>query len=418
MDGEKKTVKRLDNFEPGLWMTRPFERTSEGFLAGRAIVTNVGVFAYRNTDGSVSRELRLPKEVFSRESLDSMKLKPVVNNHPTEKVTDENIQKYQVGSLGSNPSSETQEMLWGERTPPDKLTDGYHVAIDMVINKSDAIEDVLNGKRSLSMGYECDVEMAQPGSKWLGMEYDCIQRNIRYNHVAIVDAARAGDAARIRMDGVGAVLINHMDATGRNPSPKPNQEVTTMGMRKINLDGVEYEGDEKLIDSYVSEKKRADAADKALEVAKADHAKALSTMEVDRDAHKDRADKAEKDLKEAKDQAMDPKRIDEAVKAKVLLMDAADRAGVEVKDGMSDTEIRKAVIMAMYPAAKLDGKDEVYISARFDAAVEDLNRKADGESREVLGGGTPSASGRSDSAAAYRRMVDRMKSHSRGEEAK
>jgi len=96
-------------------------------------------------------------------------------------------------------------------------------------------------------------------------------------------------------------------------------------------------------------------------------------------------------------------------------MDAADRAGVEVKDGMSDIDIKKAVITAIYPAAKLDGKDEVYVSARFDAAVEDLDTRADGENREVLGALPTGSSGRQDSASSYRKMVDRLKAQSRGD---
>jgi hypothetical protein len=420
-----KTVKRLDAFDPGRWMTKPFTRTAEGFLSGRAIVTSVGVFTYLNKDGSRTRELRPPEEVFSRDSLETMKLKPVVNSHPTEKVTDENVKKYQVGSLGSNPSSTVQERDWDNSSMPwDKRTDGFHVAIDMSINDADAINDVLNGKRALSMGYECEVEMAEPGAVWCGMAYDCIQRNIRYNHAAIEDAARAGDAARIRMDsadfGPGdAVLINHTDS-GTDPHPKPAEEGKNMGMKKINLDGVDYEGEEKLIQFYQDQKKRADAAEKDLEKARADGVEAktaLSKMEADRDAQKDRADKAEKDLKEAKDQALDPKRIDEAVKARVVLFDAAGRAGVEVKDGMTDLEIKKSVITAVSPSAKLDGKDEVYIAARFDAAVEELDNRTDGESRAVLGGGVPPASGRNDSAAAYQRMVENMKAQSRGEKA-
>jgi hypothetical protein len=403
-------------------MTTPFTRTPEGFLTGRAIVTGVGVFTYLNKDGSVTRELRLPEEVFSGASLDTMKLKPVVNSHPDELVTDGNVKKYQVGNLGSNPSSTVQERNYDGFTPWDKLTDGFHVAIDMIINDADAINDVLNGKRALSMGYECEVEAAEPGSVWCGVAYDCIQRNIRYNHCAIEDAARAGDAARIRMDsadfGPGdAVQINHKDASGADPSPKP-EEGKNMGMKKINLDGVEYEGEEKLIQFYQDQKKRADAAEKDLEKARADSSEAktaASKMEAERDALKDRADKAEKELKEAKDQALDPKRLDEAVNARIVLFDAAERAGVVVKDGMNDLEIKKAVITAMYPSAKLDGKDEVYIAARFDAAVENLDSHVDGESRAVFGGAASPASSRNDAAAARQRMVEHMKARSRGE---
>ena len=323
--------------------------------------------------------------------------------------------------MGSNPSSTVQERNYDGFTPLDKLTDGFHVAIDMIITEADTINEVLNGKRALSMGYECETEVAEPGSVWCGVAYDCIQRKIRYNHAAIEDAARAGDAARIRMDsadfGPGdAVQINHMDASGVAPSPKP-EEGKNMAMKKINLDGVEYEGEEKLIQFYQDQKKRADAAEKDLEKARADSAEAktaISKMEAERDAQKDRADKAEKDLKEAKDQALDPKRLDEAVNARVALFDAADRAGVEIKDGMTDLEIKKAVISAVSPTAKLDGKDEVYIAARFDAAVDVLDSHNDRDSR-AAGGGVPPASSRNDAAAAHKRMVEYMKARSRGQ---
>jgi hypothetical protein len=389
-------------------MTEPFTRTAEGFLTGRAIVTSVGVFTYRHEDGSVTRELRLPEEVFDSESLNSMRLKPVVNDHPSEMVTEENIQKYQVGNLGSNPSSTVQIRSYDGYTPREQLTDGFHVAIDMIINKADAINDVLNGKRALSMGYECEIESAEAGSVWCGMEYDHIQRKIRYNHVAIVDAARAGDAARIRMDG-GAVLIPAVNKDNRDNKTEKEQG---MGLKKINLDGVEYEGDEVLILKFTEQRNRADNAEKALEAARKESADKCSRLEAERDAQKDRADKAEKALKDAKE--IDPERLDAAVRARVILLDAAERAGVEVKDGMSEMEIQKAVILALYPGAKLDGRDAVYLGARFDAAVEVLDRQADAVSREVLGG---RSAGRADSASAYRRMVSAMKARSRGQKA-
>jgi hypothetical protein len=420
-------VKRYDSLDPGQWMTTPFTRTPEGFLTGRAIVTSVGVFTYLNKDGSKTRELRIPEEVFNHDSLETMKLKPVVNSHPAEKVTDENVKKYQVGSLGSNPSSTVQERNYDGFTPPDKLTDGFHVAIDMIINSADAIEDVLNGKRALSMGYECEVETAKPGSVWCGMAYDCIQRNIRYNHAAIEDAARAGDAARIRMDsadfGPGdAVLINHTDTAGTDPHPKPVEEGKNMGMKKINLDGVEYEGEEKLIEFYQNQKRRADAAESALEAAKEDHRKARSTLEADRDAQKDRADKAEKDLKELREKALDPKRMDEAISAKLALIENATKAGIECKDGMTDTDIKKAIVLAVTPGAKekLDAreKDEEYLNARYDAAVEYLQDHADSEARTVVSEGaaiTAQPAERRDSMSRWQKMVNDLKSQSRGE---
>lgn len=193
-----------------------------------------------------------------------------------------------------------------------------------------------------------------------------------------------------------------------------------MGMKKIKLDGVEYEGEERLVVAYQEQKNRADKAETDLTQLKTDHSKAVSTLEGERDAMKDRADKAEKELKEAKDAAADPKKIKEAVNAKLMLIDAAGRAGVEVKEDMADIDIKKAVIAAVYPNVKLDGKDEVYIAARFDAAVEDLDSLADGESREVLAGagsGLPAVekADRNDSSSSRQKMIDRMLAQSRGE---
>lgn len=410
----RKNVNRIDGLDPGKWMTSPFKETDEGFFQGRAIVTSVGVFTYRNADGSTSRELRLPEEVFHIESLNSMKGKPVANDHPRERITADNAKVYQVGSLGSNPSDwiDSYAAISGdamsERGRPASGSDGFHLAIDMTITDAGTIADVKAGKTALSMGYTCDIEPAQPGATWCGMSYDGIQRSIRYNHCAIVDVARAGDAARIRMDSADAIQII-------NPgmSPKPNQEGNSM--KKIRLDsGVEYEGDEGLINVYLETKKRADAAEANLANAEKTSKDALSKMEGERDSHKDRADKLDAKVKELEAKALDPKRLDEAVKARVDLMDSAIRAGVEVKDGMSDAEVQKAIISKVYPEAKLDGRDEAYIKGRFDSAVEELRKDSDDSSRLVISDGVP-AGDRNDSASAYKRMLEFQKAQSRGQ---
>ena len=203
-----KTVKRFDTIDASCWMYTPFTRTAEGFLTGRAIVTSIGVFTYKNADGTVLRELRLPEEVFAPESLETMKLKPLTNLHPKEWVTPENQKELQVGSLGSDVTTTTQY-----RMGSGEITDGIHVAIDITVNRADAIEDVLNGRRALSMGYTCEIE--ESSGVYMGVEYDCIQRKIRYNHCAIVDEARAGDNAMIHLDSADAILqktvSNHND---------------------------------------------------------------------------------------------------------------------------------------------------------------------------------------------------------------
>ena len=402
-----KEIRRFDNIDHSEWMTTPFERTTEGFLKGRAIVTCCGVFTYKRADGTLQRELRLPEEVFAPATLESLKLKPVTLNHPTELVTPENADMLQVGSLGDNPSSTNQEYNWeGKATDWKKLTDGLNVAVDMIITKKDAIDAVINGKQGLSMGYTCDIEMAEPGSTWCGVEYDYIQRNIKYNHCAIVDAGRAGDNAKIelRVDSADAVLEDKL----------VTKDGGTKMLKKINLDGIDYEAEESVIKALNTEKKRADDAVAELSKFKKDSAKELSVITAERDTQKERADKAEEDLAKAKAEALDSTKLDEAVNARIELYKNAEKAGVEVKNDMKDADIKKAVIAKVFPKANLDGKDSAYIDARYDATVEMLAERADSNSRQVLAD-TPN--NHADSVDdARQRMIDKMKKDSRHEQ--
>ena len=411
----KKDLRRFDNIDNSQWMTMPFSRTNEGFLKGRAIVTSIGVFTYKKKDGTVQRELRLPEDVFSIETLDSMKLKPVTLNHPTELVTSDNADKLQVGSLGDNPSwtKEWHDRNWQE------VTDGINCAIDMVITRKDAIDAILNGKQALSMGYTCDLEQAQPGATWCGVEYDFIQRNIRYNHCAIVDSARAGDNAKIelRADSDDAVLEDMVTKSDGG---------TKMELKKINLDGIDYQAEESVIKALNAEKARADKAEKErddacgekktmdkkvadMEKKVTEFEKRISELEAERDSAKEKADGLEKELEEAKSDSADPKRLDEAVKAKMELLHNAEKAGVEVKEDMSDMDIKKAIIASAFPKANFDGKDDVYIQARYDATVEMLCEKNDGETRRVTSDMPPE--NRADENDAREKMIQRLKNH-------
>lgn len=404
-----KETKRFDNIDRSEWMTTKFSRTAEGFLKGRAIVTCAGVFTYQRADGSIQRELRLPEEVFDPETLESLKLKPVTLNHPMELVTSQNADELQVGSLGDNPSRTVQETNWnGGHNNWTELTDGLNCAIDMIITKEEAINEVINGKQGLSMGYTCDLE--ESSGTWCGVDYDCIQRNIRYNHCAIVDVGRAGDNAKIdlRMDSADAVLKDRLSV---------NADGGKNMLKKIKLDGIEYEAEEGVLKALNAEKTRADNAESELNKLKEDSKNEISVLTADRDTQKERADKAEEELKTLKENSMDKAKLDEAVKAKMELLKNAEMAGVEVKGDESDVELKKSIIKKVFPKANLDGKDEVYIQARYDGAIENLSDEADAKSRQVLAGKmTNSASPKMDTSdVAREKMIARMKNHGKEE---
>ena len=401
-----KQTKRFDNIDRSEWMTTPFERTAEGFLKGRAIVTCAGVFTYKRADGNIQRELRLPEEVFAPETLESLKLKPMTLNHPMEFVTSNNADELQVGSLGDNPSRTTQMRDYnGKDIPWKEQTDGLNCAIDLVITKEEAINAILNGKHALSMGYTCDLE--ESAGNWCGVDYDFIQRNIRYNHCAIVDAGRAGDNAKIelRADSVDAVLEDILLVTKKDGGTK---------MKKIKLDGIEYEAEESVIKALNSEKARADNAEAELAKFKEDSAKELSVMTANCDTQKERADKAEEELATLKENSMDKTKLDEAVNAKLELLRNAEKAGVELKGDESDSDIKKAVILKMFPKANLDEKDDTYIQARYDGALEALSDVADSTARQALGD-IPETTKTDSADDAREKMIARLKNHGKEE---
>jgi hypothetical protein len=355
-DSLQVSQSRLDWYQDAInYETNPAEKTAEGFLIARAPVTSIGVFSYRNPDGSERRELRLPEEVFAEESLASLKMKPLTLLHPDEKVTPENVGELSVGSVGS-----------------DVTSDSYRVYVSLTATKKDAVDAVENGSaRSLSCGYDCDIEWTS--GTWMGMKYDCIQRKIRYNHVALVPVPRAGDGNSIRMDSAGTPTLPDMNKHENNM----NQEDK---MDKIHLDGADYQAEPQVIAAYNKAVDRADGLAKELDKARTDAKEQLdkltaekSTVEAERDTFKERLDAMEKEM---------PGKIENAIKDRLELVGKATAAGVEVKADMADADIKKAVISKVFPSANLDGKDDAYIAARFDCACELSATKSDKKSRK------------------------------------
>ncbi len=336
-------------------------RLDNGYLKTDGRITRVGVFSYRRHDGTVRSELRLPGEVFSKESLDSFSVSPMTNGHPPEGLNAGNTGRYQVGSA-TNVRRDTD-----------------HVIADLTVTDATAIRDIEAGKTQLSCGYKCDLEMGSGVTKGIegvpdGLKYDGIQRNIRGNHVAIVTKGRAGGTANIRMDAADAIQIDNDDPA---PKPEPKPEPTPMSMKKIKVDGIDIEVPEQsaqIIEQAITKRDE--------EIKSAGDLKAEATKQTAR------ADKAEEDLeaeKKARVDAEDPERIRELAKDRVsLVQDASkilgdkDADGKEWKfDDMTDGDVKRAVVLKLSPQAKdrLDAAEGTeYLDARYDQAVESFSQ--------------------------------------------
>lgn len=78
--------------------------------------------------------------------------------------------------------------------------DGERIRVKLLVTDAAAIQAIKTGAaRQLSMGYSADVEQV-PGVTPSGERYDCVQRNLVINHVAIVPEGRAGAGVALRAD--------------------------------------------------------------------------------------------------------------------------------------------------------------------------------------------------------------------------
>ena len=116
-------------------------------------------------------------EVFSQATMASFEGMPVTNDHPDGEfgVTVDNVQYLSKGHC--------QNVRRGTGPNKDLLIG------DLIITDAQTIEDVLNGKREISCGY--NYELREEDGKF-------VQRQIRGNHIAIVDKGRAGHRVCIK----------------------------------------------------------------------------------------------------------------------------------------------------------------------------------------------------------------------------
>ncbi|MFZ5440472.1 MAG: DUF2213 domain-containing protein [Myxococcota bacterium] len=344
------TVRRLDT---GPLLREP-QLLPNGWLRVDGFLTRTGVFTYRMPDGTARREYRPHEEVLSQDSLSTFELVPVTDDHPDEFLTAENTARYQRGAV-SAPKQ-----------------DGERVSGTFLITDAALIAKMQAGKREVSCGYLCDLEET-PGVTPTGEAYDAIQRNIRGNHVAIVERGRAGAAVRVRMDAAGPD-----DAVGDNRSTGGNDPTTTNpapgakdNRMKIRIDGVDYDPSTEAFAQALQKRDERTATEvaelkKSLteSIAKADKAEARA------DAANEALRKAQADLQELPAKV----RADMAARAE---LDAKARAvlGKEAKlDALTPADVRRLVLSKLEPELKLDGKSEAYVEARFDAAIESFEK--------------------------------------------
>ena len=231
------------------------EVTKEGFIRDKPVVTRAGIFTYRTADGKTKREFRSADEVFQTDSLTSLSGVPVTDGHR--------------GLISNNNAT---GIVGAVLTPGERVDND--VAAEIIIHDANK----LGKKRELSLGYTCDINET-PG-EYNGQRYDCEQKNIRYNHLAVVSKGRAGNA-RLRLDSDDAV---NGDFEIEKDNPMPDPKLVT-----IRLNSIDYSASPEVANALT--KAQTDIV--ALQ-------KRFDTLEAERDSFKTKFTQAEKDIVAAK----------------------------------------------------------------------------------------------------------------------
>lgn len=361
--------------------------TDEGYIKANAIVTRTGVFLYKNPDGTIRKELRHPDEVFKVDSLDSMKMIPVTNGHPQERlVSAENAKRLAIGYTGETVTQ-----------------DGEYVLSNLMITDLASVKDVIErNRKELSLGYTVDL-IPEEGS-YEGQPYNFRQTNIKYNHLSIVDNARAGSEARIALDSFDAeeILIEEAKMAKRKVKIDDDEilmedevanQVEQLLARIANLEAersrIAEERDR--LSAELSSMKNGDDEEEEKEADKeeekiekevgymskenpyATHETPVKAPNGERVPPKPQdKEKRENDKYNNMDSAFIRSLVKERVKLQKIAESVLDSKTLARVDDMSDLEIKKEVIKARQKNANLDGKTAVYIQARFDALLEDM----------------------------------------------
>jgi uncharacterized protein len=174
----KLEVKRMDKeFDKAL-------KDPSGFVRFDTVLSNEGVMEYL-VDGKLLRGY-LPEDELQK--LAEVKHNVVVTNeHPGDMVTPETYKELSVGHAEGTFRC-LDGKLWGEA----------------VVADAEAIKDIQDGKRAVSIGYKedkdftpgffTDVRNLMKGGAGVSYAYDFVKRNLEINHLALVDEGNARSA--------------------------------------------------------------------------------------------------------------------------------------------------------------------------------------------------------------------------------
>lgn len=288
-------------------------------------------FGYTGDAKDVVSIYRPEEEVFNPESLSSFEQQPVTDDHPPYAVTSGNFSDLAVG-IAFNVRKK-----------------GNYILADLKITDELTIKNINSGKRQISNGYDARIEF-QSGVTPRGESYSGIQRDIKGNHIAIVDNARCG--ASCTFD----------DSTKLKLSDKGET------MPKVNIQGVRYEVEnETLADAITS------LTDACVTLqAEKDNSKTVqdSAVAAAVSAYKIKLDTLQAELDQANSNQITPEKLDAVIDSRMeIITDAKALVSGFDHQGKTCAQIKREVVSALCADSVTEDKLEnvTYVDARFDA---------------------------------------------------
>jgi hypothetical protein len=328
-----------------LALTTKRKYTDEGFLVVPSRISRTGIQQYyaRELDlkdrepDEIIKVYRPPEEVFKEESLQSFANKPITDDHPPELVDASNSKKYSVGHSGHEVSE-----------------DGMFAATELFVTDAEAVKKIEEGKVELSNGYTSDIVWETGTTPDSGEQYDAIQRNIKGNHIAIVERGRAGNSCRIS-----------------DKDPENLGDQTKMAV--VIIDGVSYEVSEQASQATAKlQKQLADAEKKAKEKDEEMQEKKKEDEENEEKSKKT-TDALKAEVDALKEKIPDTKTLDSMIADKMKLVFTAKSIVKDYEwEGKDNETIMKEVVKEKCPSVQMDSVSADYVKARFDMLVEDL----------------------------------------------
>ena len=167
------------------------EVDTNGFWLCRGCkITKAGVFPYLNEKIGIPDKkpddivyiYRPLEEIFNPDLLEAF------NNRPLPLVNDHTM-------IGEGFTAPEEKGIDGVLTNVHKSIVDNSIKGDLTIYSEKMQDDINNGKKELSLGYRCNYEFES--GVYNGKHYDAIQRDIRPNHIALVQRGRSGSDVRV-----------------------------------------------------------------------------------------------------------------------------------------------------------------------------------------------------------------------------